>query len=62
LSQLACPTLLIVGEQDHKFQKIAEEMRSKSKKIEVQIVEGAGHNVHFEKPVEFAGVLKKFLK
>jgi len=61
LENLRPPTLLIVGEHDRKFQLIASEMSSQSKKITVNCVTGAGHNVHFEKPGQFASVLKNFL-
>ncbi len=62
LKDLQVPTLLIVGEYDSKFQEIAQEMSTKADKIRVKTVRGAGHNVHFEKPSEYAEVLKGFLK
>jgi 2-succinyl-6-hydroxy-2,4-cyclohexadiene-1-carboxylate synthase len=59
---LQTPALLIVGEYDHKFQEIAKRMSAISKKIAVNCVNGAGHNVHFEQPEKYAQVLKSFLK
>lgn len=44
------PTLLIVGSADSKFVAIAEEMRKLQSKIELAVVENAGHCVHLEKP------------
>jgi 2-succinyl-6-hydroxy-2,4-cyclohexadiene-1-carboxylate synthase len=62
VQQLSFPTLLIVGELDHKFQQIAKQMAAKSDKIKVKCVAEAGHNVHFEKPEEYAELLRKFLR
>lgn len=62
LDKLPDSTHLIVGEVDSKFQAIAGEMRSLSDKIRVATIPDCGHNVHFEKPAEFAKTLKDFLK
>lgn len=62
LKELYIPTLLIVGEYDLKFQAIAKKMSAKSEKIKVNCVSGAGHNVHFEKPPEYARILAEFLE
>lgn len=61
LENLVPPTLLIVGEYDRKFQEIAQKMSAASDKISVKSVSGAGHNVHYEKPNEYAALLKNFL-
>jgi len=62
LSQIKPETLLIVGELDRKFQEIAGQMSIHSKYIKIEKVRDCGHNVHFEKPDEYAAVIKKFLK
>jgi 2-succinyl-6-hydroxy-2,4-cyclohexadiene-1-carboxylate synthase len=62
MADLKIPTLLIVGEYDHKFQEIAKNMSAKSKKITVVSVAGAGHNVHLEQPGKYAQILKSFFK
>lgn len=61
LKNLEPPTLLIVGEYDTKFQDIAQKMSAASDKVSVKRVAGAGHNVHFEKPKEYATLLENFL-
>ncbi|MGH8016420.1 MAG: 2-succinyl-6-hydroxy-2,4-cyclohexadiene-1-carboxylate synthase [Candidatus Zixiibacteriota bacterium] len=60
LRNLNKPTLLIVGELDRKFQGIAKAMLLMSKKIKIECVMDAGHNVHFEKPPEYAELLSGF--
>ena len=62
LKELKCPTLLIVGGLDTKFQEIAKQMSAESRKFKIKSIDSAGHNVHFEKPAEYAQALKSFLK
>lgn len=60
--ELSFSTHLIVGELDRKFQEIAGQMSAMSQKIKIECVKGAGHNVHFEKPIEYAALLNQILK
>ncbi len=62
MADLQVPTLLIVGEYDHKFQEIAKDMSTKSNKIAMSSVADAGHNVHLEQSPKYAQILKSFLK
>jgi 2-succinyl-6-hydroxy-2,4-cyclohexadiene-1-carboxylate synthase len=55
------PILLIVGEYDHKFIEINQEMAAQCKTAELAIVASCGHNVHFEKSAEFVDRLHHFL-
>ena len=54
------PLLLIVGELDRKFVAIAQRVAYLSISSRLEIVENTGHNVHFEHPVFFAGLLNNF--
>jgi len=62
LPDVAVPALFIVGGDDTKFVDMAEEMQSVSPASQLAIVRGAGHNVHYERPVEFTERLIKFLR
>jgi 2-succinyl-6-hydroxy-2,4-cyclohexadiene-1-carboxylate synthase len=62
LDQISCPTLLVVGENDHKFTGIALKMAASMRQVRVSIVDGAGHTVHLEKPNEFDHLLLNFLQ
>jgi 2-succinyl-6-hydroxy-2,4-cyclohexadiene-1-carboxylate synthase len=53
--------LLLTGEYDIKFGKIAKEMKKFSSRITHQVIGGAGHNIHFEKCDKFVAVVKNFL-
>jgi 2-succinyl-6-hydroxy-2,4-cyclohexadiene-1-carboxylate synthase len=44
------PVTLIAGERDQKFCQIAERMSERLPSVRVQIVAGAGHAVHLERP------------
>lgn len=61
INELTMPTLLITGSEDSKFTNLNVEMSEKMKGSIHHIVEGAGHNVHLEKPTEFYILLKNFL-
>ena len=50
LGELAMPVTLIAGERDRKFCQIAERMSERLPAAGVQIVAGAGHAVHLERP------------
>ena len=61
LHQLNTPTLLVTGEHDTKFAKVAEEMLSYLPRGEHGIIGGSGHSACFESPSEFAGLLETFI-
>jgi 2-succinyl-6-hydroxy-2,4-cyclohexadiene-1-carboxylate synthase len=50
LEQLSVPVTLIAGERDLKFTALAQEMAARMPTARVEIVDGAGHQVHLEAP------------
>jgi 2-succinyl-6-hydroxy-2,4-cyclohexadiene-1-carboxylate synthase len=60
LGQNRVPLLLLVGEWDQKFVAINGEMGSLCPLAQLQVVEGCGHNVHFENEPEFVNRLRLF--
>ena len=61
LSSLRPPTLLLVGDLDHKYTEIAERMVDGNPGIARMVVSGCGHNVHLEAPETYTTVLRHFL-
>jgi len=61
LPQNKIPLLLVVGEKDAKFRSIAEETVSLCSAATVKVIQGCGHNVHFETPEIFAAEVINFL-
>jgi 2-succinyl-6-hydroxy-2,4-cyclohexadiene-1-carboxylate synthase len=61
LHLIKCKTLLITGELDKKFTQINSELVKSFPSAEHAIVKNAGHNVHVEKPEEFAKKVNEFL-
>ena len=61
LSKLEKEILLICGELDLKFTRIAEKAYSFFPHSELKIIKDCGHNVHLENPEEFLKLLNKFL-
>lgn len=62
LNTLKIPVLLITGELDSKFCRIAEEMKKRLPNAESVIVKEAGHAIHVEKPEQFATIITEHLK
>lgn len=61
LGEIRCPVLLITGEADAKFCRIAEAMQGRLSQSEWRIVPGAGHTVHVEEPLLFDTMVMEFL-
>ena len=57
LASVTAPVALLVGERDDKFRAVAERMRDRFCDSQVEVVPGAGHAVHLERPASVAAVL-----
>ena len=62
LPNLSMPVLLVAGALDKKYTALVTEMAQKIPQATVEIVAGAGHNVHAEKPQQFAELVINFLR
>jgi len=61
LGRFAGPVLLVVGEQDQKFRKIAAGLENLFPDASTVILEGAGHAAHLEQPEAFGRAVSAFL-
>jgi 2-succinyl-6-hydroxy-2,4-cyclohexadiene-1-carboxylate synthase len=61
IERLGIPVLIVVGKRDQKYAALGEAMRARIPESTLAAVEGAGHCVHVEKPVEFAELVERFL-
>jgi 2-succinyl-6-hydroxy-2,4-cyclohexadiene-1-carboxylate synthase len=61
LPRLAIPVLLLVGELDAKFLRIAEDMEVGIRRARLKIIPDAGHTTHLENPDVFTGQLVTFV-
>jgi 2-succinyl-6-hydroxy-2,4-cyclohexadiene-1-carboxylate synthase len=62
LGQLRPPALLVAGERDPKFARIAMEMAAAiGPTAQVALVPGAGHAAHLERPAATAALIEEFL-
>lgn len=61
LADLAGPVLLLTGELDPKFKAIGQQMLARLPAARLEVVAGAGHTAHLEKPGEFENLVKDFL-
>ncbi len=59
LGELRMPVHLIVGALDHKFVAIAQEMARAMGDVRLDVVAGAGHTVHLERPLIFAELVNQ---
>lgn len=61
LSEITCPMLLVVGEQDAKFRALADRMADHAPDAEVAVIPDAGHSAHLEAPVATADTIAAWL-
>lgn len=61
LSGLRVPALAVAGEMDEKFSDISRRMAGSSPKLRYELVPGAGHIVHAEKPGAYLASLRNLL-
>lgn len=61
LHKVVAPVLLVAGSLDEKYVAIARQMRGLLPAARLAVVEGAGHNVHLEKPDDFLALVDGFL-
>lgn len=62
LGSVRIPVLIIAGELDDKFSKIGREMKGALPDATMQLIEGAGHAAHIERPQNFGDVVAGFLR
>lgn len=61
LKSITFPVYLITGELDHKFYKIAEDMKKQISNAKHILVNNVGHAIHVENSTQFATIVKKVL-
>jgi 2-succinyl-6-hydroxy-2,4-cyclohexadiene-1-carboxylate synthase len=61
LPKIKVPVLLLVGEKDEKYRRIADQMHELLPDSQIDIIPNAGHNTHFEQPKRFALAVTTFL-
>jgi 2-succinyl-6-hydroxy-2,4-cyclohexadiene-1-carboxylate synthase len=62
LGELRNPVLFLAGELDPKFCRLAMQMAALVPQARVEIVPGAGHNIHLEQPHKFDEIVLRFLQ
>jgi pimeloyl-ACP methyl ester carboxylesterase len=63
LPGIACPTLVVVGEEDAITPvEVARKMRDRIPNAEMAVISGAGHLPAMERPREFGAILARFLE
>ena len=61
LNQLNCEILLVTGEKDEKFCRIAEKMQAGIKKASWIAINDCGHAIHVEQKEKFGTIVSDFL-
>jgi 2-succinyl-6-hydroxy-2,4-cyclohexadiene-1-carboxylate synthase len=62
LKKIKMSILLLVGEYDLKFRRIAEEMQKENSRFFVKVIDNSGHTVHFENRYRFLSEVDGFIK
>lgn len=61
LSEVRCPTLVLVGEHDAKFRALGARLVDGIPDARLEVIEGSGHSVHLEQPAATVDALARFL-
>ncbi|OZT77800.1 2-succinyl-6-hydroxy-2,4-cyclohexadiene-1-carboxylate synthase [Salinicoccus roseus] len=61
LRRIDCPVLLLAGKRDEKFVGINSRMSELLPDARLEIIDGAGHNIHMEAPQKFVTIVLDFL-
>jgi 2-succinyl-6-hydroxy-2,4-cyclohexadiene-1-carboxylate synthase len=61
LASIACPTLVLVGEHDHKFTALGRRIVEHVSNAVLQVIPDAGHSVHLEQPEFTADAIAAWL-
>ncbi|WP_201716543.1 2-succinyl-6-hydroxy-2,4-cyclohexadiene-1-carboxylate synthase [Rossellomorea arthrocnemi] len=61
LCDLSLPVQILVGELDHKFIYIAEEMKKRNSDFQIVTFFNTGHAIHVEEPLKFGTIIKELL-
>jgi 2-succinyl-6-hydroxy-2,4-cyclohexadiene-1-carboxylate synthase len=56
------PLLLLAGDLDKKFIAINREINNLCPNSQLKIIDRAGHNIHFERPQEYAQIIRSFFQ
>jgi 2-succinyl-6-hydroxy-2,4-cyclohexadiene-1-carboxylate synthase len=59
MSSADTPVTLVTGSRDAKFSEIAGAIAEENAHVDVELVDGIGHNVVLEKPAAIAAVLER---
>ena len=62
LSDIAVPTLIVVGSEDQPFLAAAEVMHKRIPRARKIVLDGAGHAANLDAPTEFNAVVSEFLE
>lgn len=61
LHRIGAPVLVLAGELDLRYKKIARDTAGRVPQAQLELVAQAGHNVHAENPAAFENLLRRFL-
>ena len=62
LKKIQCDTLVLCGERDQANKKAARELAAHLAHAKLQMIEGAGHEVNTDAPIELAAILDDFYR
>lgn len=62
LGEVGAEVLVLVGERDDKFVEIGRKMADRMPRAQLEVVEGAGHTVHLERPAAWLHRVCAFLR
>lgn len=62
VSAIGIPGMLVIGETGVVSPSVAKELQNLNPKFHVKKIAGVGHGLHYDKPEQFASIVKSFLR
>ncbi|MEG0711619.1 MAG: acyl-CoA thioester hydrolase/BAAT C-terminal domain-containing protein [Niameybacter sp.] len=61
IADVVCPTMIIYGEKDKANKKAAQELASAISEAQLEMIEGAGHEVNTQAPTQLGHIISKYV-
>ena len=62
VSEVDVQSLLVIADKGIISEATAEELQSLNPKLQVEMITGAGHGLHYDQPEQFVAIVKSFLR
>lgn len=61
MSEIDVPSLLVIADEGIVSAAVGEDLQNLNSKLQMEIITGAGHGLHYDQPEQFIAIVKSFL-